>query len=409
MMGWRDLVFGPGRAVPVLAVTQILTWGILIYPPVLTMPHLTAAHGWSLASGMAGFSLGLIVSGLLSPTVGGLIDRHGGNVVMGSGALAGALGLGLMPVAAHPVAYAGCWLLLGAAMATNLYDPAFATLTRIFGGNARRQITFVTFAGGFASTVGWPATHLLLAKVGWQGTYLTFAAVFALVVAPLHAFALPRPGIAAAGPVAASAAMPPRAYLLPHGAPFLLLAAAFALYSFILSGVTSNLLALLTRGGLDAAGAVAIGAMFGPAQVASRLADFALAGRTHPLWIARGAVLLVVSAFALLSLCGVSFPVAALFAIAFGAANGVMTIARGALPLLMFGPSGYGRVIGRIARPAQFVQAFAPFVVASAVETLSDRGVLMCGTLGALAVLGCFAGIRAPGQRQGLFGSSSRS
>jgi len=393
----RDLVFGPGRAVLVLAFTQILTWGILIYPPVLTMPHVTAAHGWSLAFGMAGFSLGLIVSGLLSPVVGGLIDRHGGNVIMASGAVAGALGLALFSVADHPATYLACWLLLGAAMSASLYDPAFATLTRIFGASARRQITFVTFAGGFASTVGWPATHLLLENVGWRGTYLTFAAVFALVVAPLHAFALPRHVAIAPLPVVDAVVVPQQATLRPEGWPFILLAAAFSLYSFILSGVTSNLLALLERGGLSAATAVTIGAMFGPAQVASRLADFMLAGRTHPLWIARGAVVLVVSAFAMLAFAGISFPLAALFAIGFGAANGVMTIARGALPLLMFGPAGYGRVIGRIARPALFVQAFAPFVVASAVETLSDRMVLLLGTVLALAVLLCFVMIKTPG------------
>lgn len=393
----RDLVFGPGRAVFVLAFTQILTWGILIYPPVLTMPHVTAAHGWSLAFGMAGFSLGLIVSGLLSPVIGGLIDRHGGNVVMASGALAGALGLGLFPIANHTVTYLICWVLIGAAMSASLYDPAFATLTRIFGASARRQITFVTFAGGFASTVGWPATHLLLEHVGWRGTYLTFAAIFAFVVAPLHAFALPRHVAVAPLPVVDAVVVPPQATLRPEGWPFILLAAAFSLYSFILSGVTSNLLALLERGGLSAAAAVTIGAMFGPAQVASRLADFMLAGRTHPLWIARGAVLLVVSAFAMLAFAGISFPLAALFAIGFGAANGVMTIARGALPLLMFGPVGYGRVIGRIARPALFVQAFAPFVVASAVETLSDRMVLLLGTVLTLMVLFCFVMIKTPG------------
>jgi len=399
MLNWRYLVSGPGRAVPVLSVTQILSWGMLIYPPVLTMPHLAAAHGWSVAFGMAGFSFGLIVSGLLSPCVGGLIDRHGGNAVMASGALAGGLGFASMPFAMHPAAYFACWLLLGMAMATNLYDPAFATLTRIFGATARRQITFVTFAGGFASTVGWTATHLLLAKFGWQGTYVAFAAVFAFVVAPLHAFALPRPTATLPAPVAEAASdTSPAAFLSPQGAPFILLAAAFALYGFILSGVTSNLLALLMRGGLDAASAVAVGAMFGPAQVASRLADFALAGRTHPLWIARAAVVVMVSAFALLALLGVSFPVAAVFAVAIGTANGVVTIVRGALPLLMFGPVGYGRVLGRIARPVQFVQAVAPFVVASAVETLPDRSVLVLATCGALAVLACFIGIKAPGK-----------
>src|SRR5436305_12611919 len=191
MQRLRDLVFGPGRAVSVLSVTEILSWGILIYPPVLIMPRLTADHGWSLAFGMAGFSIGLVISGILSPTVGHLIDRHGGNIVMSLGALAGALGLVLLTVAEQRPAYLACWLLIGAAMSSTLYDPAFATLTRIFGASARRQITFVTFAGGFASTVGWPATQLLLGHFGWRGTCLAFAATLVFVVAPLHAFALP--------------------------------------------------------------------------------------------------------------------------------------------------------------------------------------------------------------------------
>jgi MFS family permease len=393
----RDLVLGPGRAVSVLSLTEILAWGILIYPPVLIMPHLTADHGWSLAFGMAGFSIGLVTSGMLSPTVGHLIDRHGGNIVMSLGALAGALGLVLLTVADQRPAYLACWLLIGAAMSSTLYDPAFATLTRIFGTSARRQITFVTFAGGFASTVGWPATHLLLEHLGWRGTYLTFAAVLAFVVAPLNAFALPR--TVAVAPLPAVGSHPtavPAAPMRPEGWPFILLAAAFALHAFILSGVTSNLLAMLQRGGMDAATVVAVGALFGPAQVASRLADFMLAGRTHPLWIARGAVALMAFAFFVLSFVGASLPVAALFAIAFGAANGVMTIARGALPLLMYGPTGYGRVIGRIARPALFVQALAPFVVASAFERFSDRTVLEMGIVGALLALGCFLAIRVP-------------
>src|SRR5258708_30160534 len=121
------------------------------------MPHLAADHGWSLAFGMAGFSIGLMTSGVLSPTVGHLIDRHGGNVVMSAGALAGALGLALLTVADQRPAYLACWLLIGAAMSSTLYDPAFATLTRIFGSSARRQITFLPFAGGFAPPPRRPA------------------------------------------------------------------------------------------------------------------------------------------------------------------------------------------------------------------------------------------------------------
>jgi hypothetical protein len=316
---------------------------------------------------------------------------------MSAGALAGALGLVLLTVADQRPAYLACWLLIGAAMSSTLYDPAFATLTRIFGSSARRQITFVTFAGGFASTVGWPATHFLLEHLGWRGTYLTFAAVLAFVVAPLNAFALPRTVAVAPLPVVGSGSTALQAApMRPEGWPFILLVAAFALHFFILSGVTSNLLAMLQRGGMDAATVVAVGALFGPAQVAARLVDFLTAGRTHPLWIARGAVTLTAFAFAVLAFVGASPLVAALFAIAFGAANGVMTVARGALPLLMFGPTGYGRVIGRIARPGLFVQALAPFVVASAVERFSDRAVLEMGILGALLALGCFMAISVP-------------
>ena len=94
--------------------------------------------------------------------------------------------------AEHPVAYLAAWMLLGVAIAASLYDPAFATLGRIFGAAARSPITALTLAGGFASTVSWPVTYLLIQGVGWRGTYLVYAAVLALVAAPLHAFALPR-------------------------------------------------------------------------------------------------------------------------------------------------------------------------------------------------------------------------
>lgn len=392
----RDLVLGPERAVLVLSFTEILSWGILIYPPVLTVPHIAADHGWSLAFCMGGLSIGLIASGILSPTACGLIDRHGGNSVMSLGAIAAAVGLVGIAFADRQPVYLACWLLVGAGMASTLYDPAFTTLTRIFGASARRQITFVTFAGGFASTVGWPATHFLIEYLGWRGAYLVFAAVMVVVVAPLHAFALPRVAFTAPVPVTTKTVPVERNYLLPRGTPFLLLTAGFALHAFLLSGVTSNLLAVLERGGIAAGTVVAIGALFGPAQVLARLADFTFAGRTSPLWVARAAVTTIVIAFTMLAILGISPVVAAIFAMMFGAANGVMTIARGALPLVLFGPVGYGRVIGRIARPALFLQALAPFAVASAVENLSNRTVLEIAAIGSLVALACFIAIRRP-------------
>jgi MFS family permease len=395
MPHFRDFVFGSWRAVPVLGVTQILAWGALFYPPVLTMPLIAAERGWSLTFAMGGFSLGLLVAGSAAPTIGGWIDRFGGHVVMPIGSLAGALGLVLLVYAANPYAYMAVWVVLGIAIAANLYDPAFATLGRIFGATARRPITALTFAGGFASTVSWPATQYFLTITDWRGTYLIFAALLAFVAAPLHAFALPRGHHARNQPVDRPVSAP--SVILPaKGLPFFLVAAGFAVYAFVPSGLAAHLLAMFGRAGIDPATAVIIGALFGPSQVAARLCEFIFAGNVHPLTMARFALGLLLIGFLLLAIFGFSIPVAIAFALLFGAANGLITIARGAVPLALFGPSGYGRVLGRIAKPFQVMQALAPLVLALVVERWSDSAALALTALFTLAALACMAAIRRP-------------
>jgi MFS family permease len=366
---------GPWRAVPVLGVTQVLAWGALFYPPVLTLPLLAAERGWSLTFAMGGFSFGLLSAGLVAPTAGRMIDRHGGHRVMTLGSLAGALGLVALVHASHPVAYVAVWALLGAAMAASLYDPAFGTLGRIFGADARRPITLLTFIAGFASTVSWPATFFLLEAFGWRGTYLIYAALLALVAAPLHAFALPRERAALDRPPVETPHAAPRR-IPARGFAFALVAAAFAAYAFVPSALSAHMLAMFERLGLERGTVIAIGALFGPAQVAARLCEYVFARNLHPLTIARFAIALLIGAFLLLAALGVSTPAAAVFAILFGATNGLMTIARGTVPLALFGPVGYGGVIGRIAGPSLVLQAAAPLVVAFAAERTSDPGAL---------------------------------
>jgi hypothetical protein len=286
-------------------------------------------------------------------------------------------------------------MLLGVAMAASLYDPAFATLGRIFGAQARRPITILTLAGGFASTVSWPVSHVLIETVGWQGTYISYAAVLAVVAAPLHAFALPR--------VQADSRGQPPAIDTPHvrtieskGLAFLLVAAAFASYAFVPSGLATHLLAIFGRSGIDGATVVAIGALFGPAQVAARLIELMFARNLHPLWVARSAVTLLLLAFVSLAVLGISVATAAAFAVMFGAANGLLTIARGALPLALFGPSGYGLLIGRIAKPFMVMQSIAPFVLAFIIERSSDAAALAVTAAFAVIALICFSLIRKP-------------
>jgi len=391
----RDFVFGPWRAVPVLGLTQIVAWGTIFYTPVLIVPLIAADRGWSIAFAMGGFSVGLLTAGTASPFVGRAIDRHGGHVVMALGSLIGALGLALIAYAANAIAYLAVWMVLGVAMAANLYDPAFATLGRIFGAAARRPITALTLIGGFASTASWPATHGLISALGWRGTYLVYAALLAFVAAPLHAFALPRERHEEArreinGPTREDKILP------PAGFPFVMVASAFAAYAFVPSGLSAHLLAIFGRAGIDAGTVVWIGALFGPAQVGARLVEFTLGRSVHPLWIARFALALLLTAFVMLAFAGISVPTAAAFALMFGGANGLVTIARGAVPLALFGASGYGRLIGRLAGPFLLMQSAAPLVMAFVIERTSDPAALALAAGFASAALVCFTLIRRP-------------
>jgi MFS family permease len=395
MTSAREFIDGPWRAVPVLGITQILTWGTIFYTPVLIVPLIAAERGWSISFAMGGFSVGLLVAGLVAPYVGRSIDRFGGYVVMALGSLTGALGLFLITSAAHPVAYYAVWMVLGVAMAANLYDAAFSTLGRIFGIGARRPITALTLAGGFASTVSWPMTYFLLERVDWRGTYLIYAALLAFVAAPLHALALPRTRYQSdiAAPDTQSA---PVKVLPPYGLPFILVASAFASYAFVPSGLAAHLLAIFAREGIGSATVVWIGALFGPAQVGARLIEFAFGRNLHPLWIARFALTTFLCAFLMLVLLGVSTATAAAFALMFGGANGLITIARGAVPLALFGASGYGRLMGRLAGPFLLMQAAAPFIMAYMIERTSDFGALSLAAGFASVALICFILIRRP-------------
>jgi hypothetical protein len=389
----RDFLFGPWRAVGVLGITQILSWGAIFYPPVMMVPLIMAERGFSFTFAMGGFSAGLLTAGLVSPTVGGMIDRYGGHRVMPLGSLAGAVGLVGLVYASHPLAYLATWMLLGAAMAASLYDPAFATLGRIFGAKARQPITVLTLAGGFASTVSWPATYTLLRWLDWKGTYLVYAALLAFVAAPLLAFALPRDRAQTdVRPSEIGKPTPP--VHAASGTIFALLLAAFASYAFIPSGLSAHLLAIFQRAGIEGGTVVIIGALFGPSQVAARLCEFIFARNVHPLMIARFAIGLLLMSFGLLWLCGLSTPVAVAFAILFGLANGLCTIARGAVPLALFGPAGYGRIIGRIAAPALVVTSIAPLVVAFVAERASDGYALGVAAAFAAFSFVCFTLIR---------------
>lgn len=338
-----------------LGVVQILAWGSSFYLLGVLAAPIAANTGWSLAWVFGGLSLGLLVAGLVSPTVGRIIGERGGRAVLTTSALflaGGLVALGLAP--SLPV-YLAAWLLLGLGMGCGLYDPAFATLGRLYGAQARPAITTLTLWGGFASTVSWPLSAFLLDHGGWRWACFVYAGLQLVVSLPLILTLIPpapaRPAGAYDGPTPVVALAPAERW------PFLLMAGVLILGGAVMSLLSAHVLTLLQARGVPLASAVTFGALIGPAQVAARIVEMAFKGRHHPLWTLTAAMSLVAVGIVMLAL---GLPVVALALILYGAGNGIYSIARGTVPLALFGAERYATLLGRLARPGLVAQALAP-------------------------------------------------
>jgi len=271
--------------ITVLGVAQILAWGTSFYFPAVFAQPIIDDTGWPLGFVVGGTSIGLLVAGLLSPRVGRLIDRHGARPVLLSSPVlygAGLIGVGLSP--SLPV-YLASWVVIGVGMGTGLYDAVFAALGRMYGHDARNPIASLTLFGGFASTICWPLSAFMIAHIGWRETCLAYAGLHLVLSLPLQVMVLPKAG-RRDEPVAGAAA-PERRVASPmpnEGAIFALLALILSLTAGVGAIVVVHLLIFLEAQGVDPTAAVALGTLFGPAQVAARIVERLFGGRYHPIW-----------------------------------------------------------------------------------------------------------------------------
>jgi MFS family permease len=369
----------PQRRWPVisaLGIVQILAWGCSYYLLTVLGPAIAAETGWGLPWIFGSLTAGMLVAGLVSPFVGRQIGRRGGRPVLAVSALLLAAGLTLLGLAPGLPVFGLAWLVIGAGMGAGLYDAAFATLGRLYGADARPAITALTLWGGFSSTLCWPLSAFLLAQLGWRGTCLVYAAVQLMVSLPLIVGlippVLPRP---------AAPGRPDAAPLDPAERPTFLVLAAIVTCTGVAASVFSvHLLTLLQERGLSLAAAVSLGTLVGPSQVGARLLEVANRSRHHPIWTLTLAVGLMAVGLVLLW-AGLGAPGVVLMV--YGAGNGLYSIARGTLPLVLFGPDRYAALLGRLAKPSLAAQALAP----SAAAYLIARGGADAA-LAALAVLG---------------------
>jgi predicted MFS family arabinose efflux permease len=364
-----------------LGIGQILAWGTSFYFPAVFAEPIVAETGWSLRYVVGGTSLGLLVAGLISPQVGKLIDRHGGRPVLLASSLCYAAGLASVGLAPALPVYLLGWVLIGAGMGTGLYDAVFAALGRMYGSEARGPITNLTLFGGFASTICWPLSAFMIEHAGWRMACFIYAGLHLFVSLPLQMSvvrkapaALPETG---AGDSDKPAEQP---RLANETTIFALLALVLSLAAGIGSIVVVHLLIFLQARGVDFAVAVSLGTLFGPAQVGARVVERLFGNRYHPIWTMIGSCALMAIGLLMLSS---GLPVLVLIIVLYGAGYGVSWIGRGTLPLALFGPVRFPRLMGKLAFPSLIVQALAP----SAGALLIEAG----GTNATIGVLTAFA------------------
>lgn len=383
----------PWVTVVALGVTQIISWGTLYYAFALMVPALAATTGAGQSTVVGAFSVALLAAGLASAPVGRLIDRRGGRLVMSAGSLVG--GIALISLA-HVVAVWQLylvWALLGVAMAATLYDPAFTVLGQLFEGRQRKAITAVTLFGGFASTVFWPLTQVLIDAHSWQQALHILGGLSLAICLPLH---LMLPGSSKRPPVARGAS-PGGLDAALRDPAFYRLCFSFTGNALVFTAMSVHLIPLLQLKGLTPSQATWIGALVGPTQVAGRLFEYAFLSRWSATQLGKLAMWLLPLSLLVLAVPSGAISLAVLFALLYGAGNGLMTIVRGAVPLELYGAANYGAVNGAMATPVLLAKAVGP-IAAAMVLTAASGPTLMLTMLLALSLTSA-----------GLFALTSRS
>ncbi len=371
--------------VSTLGITQTLAWGSTYYLTAVFADPVSEAlripHAWFFGI----FSAALLLSGLLGPLAGRTIDKYGGRDVLAATNIVFAAGLVCLSLASSVITLAFAWILLGIGMGFGLYEAAFATATSLYGREARNAITGITLYAGFASTVGWPTSALFIEHFGWRGACVAWAVLHLVIGLPMNRLLIPK-------------AVPhPHEKMLEHSAApsgipwtMIVLAAVFGATWCVSTALAAHLPRLLEAMGATAAVAILAGSLLGPAQVAARMVEFTLLRKISPMISARLATVLHPVGAVLLAVFG---PVMAIpFVLMHGAGNGMLTIARGTLPLALFGPAGYGLRTGILSAPARILQGGAPLLFGLVLDNGSPLLALLCtGTLTGLSFLALFS------------------
>ncbi len=339
-----------------LGITQIIGWGSGFYLPAILAVPISQAIGVSTETFFWAFTVSLLVSGLVGPRIGRLIDMYGGRKVLPWGNLAFFTGLILLAFSTNELMLFIAWAVIGIGGSMSNYDSAFATAVAFFKENSNRVIAGITVFAGFSSTISWPLTSFLNSQFGWQAAVLFWAGMHLLFSLPLHA-TIPRSEQreidVMTGPIQK---------IIKRGLKFdkllIVFALMFALEGFIVSSVNTTLPFLLTELGASEQLALLAAVILGPSQVFARILLVALGKKTGPITVAAISIAAHPLGVIFVLLFGVNGLLP--FVILHGIGVGLNPFIRGTLPLLFFGAQSYGQRQGYVMMLSKIVGALSP-------------------------------------------------
>ncbi|SMR81264.1 Predicted arabinose efflux permease, MFS family [Aliiroseovarius halocynthiae] len=353
-----------------LGITQIMGYGTLMYAYAVLLPHMADDLGLSLSSAFGILSLGLFFGGAVAPVSGALVDRFGGRWVMTTGSALAGISVMSLGFVQNTYGLFAAILCAEAAGMMVLYNVAFASVARLdLRVPTKKSISVITLFGGVASTIFWPITLWLYNWQGWQATWFILGMAYVLVCVPLHFFTLARPMTDAGTTNQAELADWPELTGQDRKRGMIWMLVSFIFSGYLMGAVMTLWVTNVQDLGHTAAMAAFAGAVIGPFKTVGRFFEMLVSRNMYPL-VTYGLSLALVSAgFVTILTVGFTLPGLFIAAALYGMGDGIKTIARGTLPLALFGAKGYGARLGWISVVTMGLNASAPFVFAWTTQT----------------------------------------
>ncbi|WP_460077266.1 MFS transporter [Roseibium sp. ROS1] len=376
--------FWPYVVVSGLGVTQIIGWGTIFYPPAVLADQMGHELGVGREAVFLGITVVMLAGAATSTKIGALIDQRGSRALVSLGAVVTALALSFLAYASNQLVFWLSWGLLGLVSPLVLSTGVYAAMVQIAGKHARKAVSALTLFSGFSSTIFYPATHFLVEQTGWRNTYLVFAALHVFVCLPLFLVLLsPRRNKIQVTKETIPPALSGRKATWAFG----LFSGLVMANTLVSAGLTLHLINVFGALGLAAGAAITAASLTGPSQVSGRAIEMLLGNRYPAITTAVVAVTLQVMSFIII-LSGPPQIAVWIFVVVYGLSNGLMTIVRASVPLVLFGTRKYGTMIGRVNVAFSLTNAVAPVLFATLFSQLGPLSLLwICEGLALLAAL----------------------